>query len=227
MYQKSVTDPIFIHFWWLCVKDTAQNYWKSKSLFHFKGSPHIKKIYAYRCYKHIICYSHMICYIMSEILYVEKVKVVFAICEKELSYFLKQNSLMLLVQFTHTGNFETLEAENFQACFFNSFSFFFHLPNLTFIWGFEAVFPWKTDWKFFKTISRSIPVNFRFAYLLIYKMKVLTEAVSWFILCNARLLTQTPWMLEERKPCPVLQKLQLTSSQQGELRILLFNNSLL
>lgn len=96
----------------------------------------------------------------------------------------------MFVQFTHTGNFETLETEIIQICFFNRFPFCFHLSELTFIKAFKAVFLWKTDLNFFKTINRSIPVDFRFAYLLIYKMKVLTEAMIWLILWNARLLTQ-------------------------------------
>lgn len=126
------------------------------------------------------------------------------------NYFVKQKSLISFVQFIHTDNFETLEAEIFQTFFFNMFSFCFHLPEVTFIKAFEAVFLWKTDLNFFKTIIRSIPVSFRFAYLLIYKMEVLREAMSWFILsvqgfCHR----QNLWMQEECKPCPFLQKLQL------------------
>lgn len=51
----------------------------------------------------------------------EKLKDAFVPCEKELSCFLKQNSLMPLVQLTLPDNFETLEAKIFQTCFFNIF----------------------------------------------------------------------------------------------------------
>lgn len=58
---------------------------------------------------------------MGKNIYAEKTEVAFVTCEKELSYFLKQNSLMPLEQLTVPGNSETLEAEIFQACFFNIF----------------------------------------------------------------------------------------------------------
>lgn len=53
---------------------------------------------------------------MRNYVYTEKVKVAFVACEKKLIYFLKQNSLMSLVQLTLPGNFET---KTFQICFFN------------------------------------------------------------------------------------------------------------
>lgn len=75
---------------------------------------------------------------------------------------------MALVQLTHLGNSETLEAEIFQTCFLNIFApffFFCHLPELTFIKAFETIFLWKPDRNLSKAINRSIPVNGRFTNL--------------------------------------------------------------
>lgn len=52
---------------------------------------------------------------MRNYVYAEKVKVAFVACEKKWIYFLKQNSLMSLVQLTLTGNFEN---QNILGLFF-------------------------------------------------------------------------------------------------------------
>lgn len=81
----------------------------------------LKNVWVCFILKEVHILTNLCLYNVGNCIHAEKVKVAFVTCEKDVSYFLNQNSLMPLVQLTLPGNFETLEAGIFQTCFFNGF----------------------------------------------------------------------------------------------------------
>lgn len=151
---------------------------------------------------------------MRNFIFAEELKVGFVTCEKELSYFLKQNLIILLVQFPQ-ATLRLWKQKNFRLDSLVLYLFVSICLSSCLLKSLKQFSYVKTNSNFFKTINRSIPVIFRFADLLISKLKVLTEAMSWFILWCAR---QILWMLEEWSHAPFYRI--SSSSQQGELRVL-------